>query len=404
MLRAPELLLIAATTVAATVIVTAVTLIVVRAAARATVATRLAIVLGGAIASIGASTIAVAAEMYLAGHDLVVLGWVIGVSAVLSMAAGWSVTRITVRSSVASLLLATRGVGRGDIVAAAPTGVRELDAVSAELAATSERLAEARAQVAELDAARKQFLAWISHDLRTPLAGIRAMSEALEDGTAADPAAYIRAIRGKVDTVSGMVGDLFELSTLQTGTLELHPEPVVLLDLVSDAVSDVVAVAAARGIRFEEDGIAGHTVWADPKELTRALGNLLANGVRHAPDDTAILIRADRVAGGELVLSVIDQGPGVTAENLGRMFDVGWRADASRSSPAAGDASSGADPAVASGAGLGLAIVRGIVEAHGGRVRARRSADGFHLDVILPAGDGDAPSASVAPAVPASHS
>jgi signal transduction histidine kinase len=374
MLKLSELLLVAVTTLVATAAITAVVLILTRATRRMGMAGRLGLILGGAILSIVASTIAVATEMYLSGHDVLVLGWVIGISAVLSMAAAWLVTGATITRSVTALVSATRRVGQGDTVTPDLTGLPELDVLSIELAHSSQQLAEARARVADLDAARKQFFAWISHDLRTPLAGMRAMAEALEGGTAPDPASYIRAIRSKVDTVNQMVGDLFELSKLQTGTLELHPEPVVLLDLVSDAVSDVTALAAERGIRVEQNGIDGHMIWADPKELTRAIGNLLANGVRHAPDSSVILIRADTLDTGELVLSVIDQGPGVTAENLGRMFDIGWRADTSRTS---------AD--TPGGAGLGLAIVRGIVEAHGGRVQARHSDMGFQLDLVLPA-------------------
>jgi len=371
-LRPHELLLVAGTTLAVTAVVTLVTLIMLRLLRRRSTAARLAIVLGGAIVSIAASTVAVATEMYLSGHDVVVLGWVIGISAVLSTGAAWLVAHATVKTSVAALVASTRRIGRGDVIEASPTGLRELDAVSVELAESSQRLAETRARVAELDAARKQLFAWISHDLRTPLAGMRAMAEALEEGTAADPELYVRLIRTKVDTVTQMVDDLFELSRLQTGTLELNPEPVVLLDLVSDAVSDVQAIASSRGILISQDGIGGHIVWADPRELTRAIGNLLANGVRHAPEDSTILIRADTLENDQLILSVIDQGPGVTTENLGRMFDVGWRADASRTTVHAG------------GAGLGLAIVRGIVEAHGGHVQARHTEEGFRLDLILP--------------------
>jgi len=372
-LKLPEFLLVAVTTLTTTAAVSVLTFLVLRASRRAVAATRLAVVLGGTVLSIAASAVAVAIEMYLSGHDVIVLAWVIGFSAILSMGAAWVVARSSVKSSVASLLISARRVGRGDVVEPSVIGVPEFDALSAELAESSQRLADARAQVAELDGARKQMLAWISHDLRTPLAGMRAMAEAIEEGTAADPAAYISLIRGKIDTVAQMVGDLFELSKLQTGSLELHPEPVVLLDLVSDAVSDVHEIASSRGVDIIQDGIDGHIIWADAREITRAIGNLLANGVRHAPENSTILIRADTLDGDQLILSIIDQGAGVTAENLGHMFDVGWRADPSRSSDTGG-------------AGLGLAIVRGIVEAHGGHVQARHTDAGFQLDLILPTG------------------
>ncbi|HEU5224144.1 MAG TPA: HAMP domain-containing sensor histidine kinase [Candidatus Lumbricidophila sp.] len=376
MLSLTSVVLIGATTLVCTALVTTATLIMLRLSARRSLGARAAIVLAGALLSVGISTIAVATEMYLALHDVVVLGWVIGISAVMSMAATWVVIRRSSRASIASLVDDARRVGDGDIVDQASTGWRELDIVQAELAETSTRLAEAREQIAELDAARRQFFAWISHDLRTPLAGMSAMAEALDAGTAPDPAQYVRTIRSKVDTVTQMVDDLFELSKLQTGSLELRPEPVVLLDLVSDAVADVQALAAARGVSIEQDGVAGHVMLADPRELARAIGNLLANSLRHAPDHSTVLVRADQLEGGNLVLSVIDQGPGVAAEDLGRMFDVGWRADTARTHDAVGRTSAGA--------GLGLAIVRGIVEAHGGSVRAQRTNAGFQLDLVFP--------------------
>lgn len=372
MLKTSELVLVAVTTLTTTAVVAMLTFLLLRMVHRAGAAARLAMVLSGAVVSIAASTVAVAVEMYLSGHDVIVLAWVIGISAVMSTAAAWLIARSAVKSSVAALVASTRRVGHGDVVEPSATGLPEFDAVSTELAESSQRLAEARARVAELDNARTQLFAWISHDLRTPLAGMRAMAEAIEEGTAADPDEYIRLIRGKIDTVTQMVGDLFELSKLQTGTLELHPEPVILLDLVSDAVSDVQAIASSRGIAIAQDGIDGHIIWADARELTRAIGNLLANGVRHAPDHSTMLIRADTLENDQLILSVIDQGEGVTAENLGHMFDVGWRADASRTTHTGG-------------AGLGLAIVRGIVEAHGGHVQARHTDEGFQLDLILPA-------------------
>ncbi len=378
MLRFADIALIVATTLLATAVVTAGVLVLLRAYRRGGVNGRLAITLAGAVLSLVASTSAVAAEMFLSRHDLVVFGWVIGISAVTSVAVTWVTTGRAVRRSIATIVGDTRRVGDGAVVPAADTGWREFDLVSAELADTSQRLAEARTRIAELDAARRQFFAWISHDLRTPLAGMRAMAEALEAGTAPDPGGYIRIIRSKVDTVNQLVGDLFELSKLQSGTLELRPEPVVLLDLVSDAVADVQAIAAARGIAITPDRVDGRIVWADPRELTRAITNLLANGIRHAPDDSTILVRADTVDDAQLVLSVIDQGAGVASETLGRMFDIGWRADAARSSDA--------EPGAPAGAGLGLAIVRGIVEAHGGTVRARRTSAGFQLDLLLPTG------------------
>ncbi len=378
MLSVNAIVQIVATTLVATASVTGLAMLALRMIPGGGIARRLGVVLAGLSLSIVVSTIAVAAEMYLSQHDLLVLVWVIGISTVMSLVAAWSVTGRSVRASVSAVIADARRVGEGDVVTATSTGWREFDSVSTELAETSQRLAEARVRIAELDAARRQFFAWISHDLRTPLAGMSAMAEALDEGTARDPDHYIRTIRSKVDTIDHMVSDLFELSTLQTGSVTLRPEMVVLLDLVSDAVADVTAAAAERGIALVDDGIDGHIVWADPRELTRAIGNLLSNSVRYAPSNSTITIRAVTEDDAHLVLSVIDQGEGVSSENLGRIFDVGWRADTTRSHDAGSHSSSRA------GAGLGLAIVRGIIEAHGGSVRASNSPAGFQLDLLLP--------------------
>lgn len=381
------ILQISATSLIVTAVVTIVALGLLRLMRRSSIPVRAAVALGGALFSVVASTLVIAAEMYLSHHDLTVLLWVICVSACCSMIATPLVIGRAVGASLTEIRSATQRVGDGDVVEPARTGLRELDVVSAELAETSRRLEESRAQIAELDAARRQFFAWISHDLRTPLAGVRALAEALDAGTAPDAGAYLATLRSKVETLNSMIGDLFELSKLQTGTLQIHPEPVVLLDLVSDAVADCRSVAANRGITIAQDGIDGHLVMVDPRELTRVVGNLLLNSLRHAPANSEILVRADPLEDGRLLLSVIDQGPGVAAEDLGRIFDVGWRADTARS-----EAVDGAP----SGAGLGLAIVRGIVEAHGGTVLARSTDAGFQLDLTLPTALGAAATSVVA--------
>lgn len=379
MLGLVDVALIVATALACSGAVTLLAWLGLRWNRRGSIGSQFAIVVGAAIASIGASTLAVMAQMYVSAHDSAVLAWVLGVSAAVTLTLAWIVTARTARASITGLIASAHRMGDGDVVPAAHAGWREFGELAAELADASQRLADARAEIERLDTARRQFFAWISHDLRTPLTGMRATAEALESGVVADREAALRLIRDKVDTVSRMVDDLFELSKLQSGTLQLHPELVVLLDLVSDAVADVLPIARPRGIRIEQRGIEHRMLWADPRELTRAIGNLLSNGVRHAPDDSEIVVSADTLDDGRLVLSVLDQGPGVAVEDLGSIFDVGWRADAARTPTADAD---GQTP----GAGLGLAIVRGIAEAHGGDVRAERTDDGFRLELILPAG------------------
>ena len=141
------------------------------------------------------------------------------------------------------------------------------------------------------------------------------MSEALEDGLGEDPRAYAGRIRGRVDVLDRMVDDLFELSKLGSGTFAVHPQAVTLLDLVSDAVVDVRTTAEQRGIRIEHDGIEGRQLWADPRELTRALGNVLRNAVRYAPADSVVRVSARVEDDGHVILSVRDAGDGVSEDD-----------------------------------------------------------------------------------------
>jgi signal transduction histidine kinase len=313
--------------------------------------------------------------MYLSVHDLLVLLWVIGVSAALSLGAALLTAR-TASRAFASLQQTLERVGAGDVVGAQAHGGREFAELSAQLADTSERLAAARTEIEQLDASRRQFFAWISHDLRTPLTGISALAEALDDGAVEDPADYVRRIRMQVGTMSRLVDDLFELSQLHGGGIRLQLEDIELLDVVSDAVADVHQLAAAKEIRIVHSEIDGRMLRADPHKLTRVVVNLLTNSIRHAPPGTEVLVSAEQ-RGEHLVLSVLDQGGGVDVEDLTRMFEVGWRADSARTPEV--------QPAGSPGAGLGLAIVRGIVRAHGGDVHAEHAPQGFRLNVALPA-------------------
>ncbi len=163
--------------------------------------------------------------------------------------------------------------------------------------------------------------------------------------------------------------------------MQLQTQQVDLLDVVSDAVADVAAAAARHGVRIVERGVGAHVLWADPHQLGRIIVNLLTNAIRHAPRGTEIVISATEIDRNRLVLGILDHGAGVAVEDLDRMFDVGWREDAARTAPTDRDG-------VASGAGLGLSIARGLARAHGGEVFAERTDEGFRMNVLLPSGGG----------------
>ena len=373
-----DLLLIFSTALGCTTVITVAALLVLRLCPPRSITFQFTVVVAAAIASIACSTVAIAALMYLSVHDLLILLWVVGTSTVLSLGAAFLTAR-TARRAFASLRENVERVGDGDVVDARTHGGKEFADLAAQLADTSARLATARTEIEHLDASRRQFFAWISHDLRTPLTGVSALAEALDEGGVQDPGDYVRRIRSQVGTMNRLVDDLFELSQIHSGAFQLRLENIELLDVVSDAVADVHQLATARDIRIIHADIEGRMLRADPHELTRVVVNLLTNSIRHAPPGTEILICADQHSdqhGDRLVLSVLDQGGGVDSDDLARMFEVGWRASTARTPET--------QPAGSPGAGLGLAIVRGIVQAHGGDVHAEHAPHGFRLNVALP--------------------
>ncbi|MFI6457445.1 sensor histidine kinase [Streptosporangium amethystogenes] len=251
----------------------------------------------------------------------------------------------------------------------------ELGTIAGSLDQAYRRLRLGHERERALESARRELVAWVSHDLRTPLAGMRAMAEALEDGVVADPETvgrYHRQIRLEVDRLSGMVDDLFELSKIHAGALRLSRNRIGLGDLVADALAGVEQLARVKGIRLAGEVDPVIPVQADAAELSRALRNLVVNAIRHTPGDGTVLVRAS-VEGGIACLSVADCCGGIPVDDLPRVFDVAFRGEAARTPSADG-----------AGAGLGLAIARGIVEAHEGVIGVVNSGPGCRFEIRLP--------------------
>ncbi|MFC9754738.1 sensor histidine kinase [Streptomyces sp. NPDC056921] len=322
-----------------------------------------------AVTAMLAGTLAVAWAMFLSPHDLTVVTTVVAMAAVVSLITAVLLGRwVAARSR--ELTLAARSFGDGGTFAApAEQATAELASLTKELAATSAKLDSSRDRERALEASRRELVAWISHDLRTPLAGLRAMSEALEDGMAADPRRYLRQIRTEVERMNDMVGDLFELSRIHAGTLTLSPARTSVHELVGDSLAGAGPLALEHGVRLIGSRIDAVPVEVDSKEMSRVLDNLLINAIRRTPADGTVAVAAQR---GEdtVVLSVTDGCGGIPEEDLPRVFDTGWRGSHARTPPA--------------GAGLGLAIVRGIVEAHKGHAGVRNVAGGCCFEITLP--------------------
>jgi signal transduction histidine kinase len=262
------------------------------------------------------------------------------------------------------------------VVAGAGTaGVLGALALAAELDRSRRRVADLAAQERAAEASRRELVAWVSHDLRTPIAGIRAMLEALDDGVVDDPAEvrrYHRQLVGEADRLAQLVDDLFELSRIEAGTLQLSREPVPLAELVSDAVASAGPVARAKGVRLSGRVAGGPPeVPGSPPELTRVVRNLVDNAIRFTPPggDIEVTVGGDAA---RAEVSVRDGCGGIPAGDLDRVFDLAYRGDAARS------------PGVDGGAGLGLAIARGFVEAHRGDIAVRNEPGGCRFIVRLP--------------------
>lgn len=291
-----------------------------------------------AVVASGLGIFVAADEMFISGHDAAVLAAIVFAAAVVGISCA-----LTIGWRVASLVDA-----------------------HAHAAADLER---ERA----VEASRRELVAWMSHDLRSPLAGIRAMAEALEDGVVADPptvASYHRGIRTEADRLTAMVADLFELSRVQSGRLVLRRERVTLADIVAQAVPSAAPLSAARDIRLVGDA-PDVPVDVDVRELTRVVVNLLTNAIRHTPDSGAVRILGG-TTGTEAYLAVEDGCGGIPDDDLERVFDVAFRGTSART------------PGPDDGAGLGLAIADAIVNAHGGTTSARNIEGGCRFTVRFP--------------------
>ena len=206
----------------------------------------------------------------------------------------------------------------------------ELSELADELERSSSMLAESREREAAVENSRRELVSWISHDLRTPLASMRAMAEALEDGMAADVTGYYRKIISQTDQMAVMVNDLLELSKIQAGTLRLKAEPLDLYDLASDAIADLAPVAARRQITLDGGGVRECLALADGPSLGRAVRNVVLNAILYSKPGSRVTVEVGR-NGKESVVSVTDCCGGIAPEDIGHLFETGWQKNPSRS-------------------------------------------------------------------------
>jgi signal transduction histidine kinase len=329
----------------------------------------LAIALGQLLAAVAIA----AATMYVSGHD----AWAtIGIVLFAALVAGRSAHLLsgTVLADVRKIRDGLQAVERGsrDVTMKASSS-----AELAELAQAANRMiatlhAEERSRDGA-DAARRQVIAAISHDLRTPLTSLRLLCEALVDDLvdARTRRRYIETMGANVRALGTLVDDLFELSRLQTGDYAWTTEAVELAGLIEEAMLAMRAEAERRGVRLSTQ-VPGDLApaLANAEKLQRALRNLLENAIRHTPPDGSVQVRAQRLEG-SVEIEVADSGEGIAAEDRPLVFEAFYR---------------GGEEAARTGtsSGLGLAICRAIVEAHGGSIWLAEAVQGTRVRFTLP--------------------
>jgi signal transduction histidine kinase len=299
--------------------------------------------------------------MFHMGDDKKILA-VSAASAAVAVLAGLWLGRSIV-DSIDSVRDASVRLARGDLSVRAPrSGPTEIDDLAAsfnEMAANLERLFDAR----------RELVAWASHDLRTPLANIQAMLEALQDGLM-QPAEALRSLEEQTRALATMVDDLFELAQIDAGALGLELEEAPIAGPVLTSLRGVEAEARLRGIHLDSEVDEALRARFAPFELQRVLQNLLTNALRHTPSDGSVAVRVS-ANHEEVQVTVEDTGEGLGEEARDRMFERFWRGDRARSTR---------------GGGLGLAIARALVEAQGGRIWAEnRPGGGARVSFTLPA-------------------
>ncbi|MEP7368339.1 MAG: HAMP domain-containing sensor histidine kinase [Dermatophilaceae bacterium] len=338
------------------------------------------------VASVSAAVALNVNRMVISRHDSTVVLVALGFSTVLAVALSFALGRRVVSGS-RELTRAVRGLAAGQYKAAVPptrplaggsrsSAPAEISALAAELDTTRESLRISHDRERALEQSRRELVAFMSHDLRTPLAGLRALAEGLEDGVIEDQAPALRQMRQTVDRMNGLVGDLFELSRLNAGPARPDQArgPLSMVELAYDVVGEAREHARRRQVDLvldvadDGDRLAVH---GNGDELARALSNLVGNAVRHTDKDGQVRVSARRAPDGRTLIAVTDRCGGITDHDLARVFETGWRGQSERGTRDGG-------------AGLGLAIARGVIESHAGSISVANVDGGCRFDVELP--------------------
>lgn len=308
-------------------------------------------------------------RMYFSEHDLLLSGVLLLFAGIIATTFGVFVSA-NISDGLSELEKVALEISEGNFdKRASVQGNDEVARLGASFNRMAQQLQIARREREEVDKLRRDLIAWTSHDLRTPLTSIRAMIEALADGIVEDPDSvqrYYQTIRSDIISLNTLIDDLFELAQLDAGGIVMEKSPHSLTDILSDSLERFQALAHQRSIALQGDVKDDLTsIPLNAPKIERVINNLLSNAIRYTPNDGNVLLcgwRSDTHA----VVTVQDSGNGFNPDDLGRIFEQFYRGEEARSR-------------ATGGAGLGLAIARGIVLAHGGEIWAENVAGGGAL-------------------------
>jgi signal transduction histidine kinase len=313
--------------------------------------------------------------MFVNQHDLLLATVLLLFAGGIGVSLGHFLS-ISVTDRIARLNQAAREIAQGCLDARVQmSGQDEIADLARTFNDMAAQLERAALQQRELDQLRRDLVAWIGHDLRTPLAAVRVIVEALADGVVEEPATverYLQTAQHQIGSLSSLLDDLFDVAQIDAGGLRLDRQPSSMCDLISDTIEAFTAVAERQGVSLEGSATPDvDPVVMDVQKIGRVLSNLLDNALRHTPDGGMVQVIASKVP--ECVqVEVSDTGEGISDKDLPHIFERFYRGEESRSR-------------ATGGAGLGLAIAAGIVEAHGGQIGATSTADqGTRIWFTLP--------------------
>jgi signal transduction histidine kinase len=296
--------------------------------------------------------------MFASPHDLLLAMVLLVFATGMAMALGYFLSS-TVTNRIRTIDDAAQAIAKGELDVRIPvTGQDEMAHLARTFNQMAAQLQEVERKQQELETLRRDLVAWAGHDLQTPLASVRAIIEALADGVVDDPESvqrYLRTAQKNIQSLSALIDDLFQMSQLDAGGLPLDCADNSLSDLISDTLESFSELANQQGIHLEGSVMTGvDPVYMDAQRIGRVLSNLVSNALNHTPEGGSVEVLASP-SSETIMVEVIDGGLGIPPEDLSRVFDRFYRGEKSRNR-------------TSGWAGLGLAIAKGIVEAHGGQI------------------------------------